>query len=304
MTARVDLASLLGKASEFARLWQTESAHALDDFGKTVAVLDDLADAVVSYLGDNPQLARAGAEALRRDGVVIIDDPVRDEGRVFVREATDAEQREALRREGVITISKEFARKVPGGFELDLSIQVAHERQALEAAHPMQTLNATPHVELQVQHLPLRGLYGLLVLRNDSTVALEVVRNDGSIIGFPPSAVGEVGPGETVRTPPGGDWTRPRPVSDRELAFAQKVGREAHRRGADYLWAQRLTDGRGVFLMPWNHGGVQLSVGLFGDMTFHGTWYYEAENADVGWREALGWDVGQREPRHLSEVSR
>lgn len=65
MTARVDLALLLGKASEFARQWQTQQ-------GCNAHVLDDLADAVVSYLGDNPQLAQAGGEALR-----FIDDPVR-----------------------------------------------------------------------------------------------------------------------------------------------------------------------------------------------------------------------------------
>ena len=57
MTERVDLALLLGKASEFARQWQTGQ-------GCNTHVLDDLAAAVVSYLGDNPQLAQAGGEAL------------------------------------------------------------------------------------------------------------------------------------------------------------------------------------------------------------------------------------------------
>lgn len=79
-----DLAQLLVKATVFARLWKMQD-------GCGAHVLDELADAIEGYLGDNPFLAQAAAAKAnadaRRSGVtpdlVIIDDPVRE---VFVRD--------------------------------------------------------------------------------------------------------------------------------------------------------------------------------------------------------------------------
>lgn len=135
---------------------------------------------------------------------------------------------------------------------------------------------------------------GMRAVRNAGSLQLEVLAADGHVIGFPPTATALLGPGDEIRVPPESLVGR-RPVSDSELEFAQRLGHEAHRRGADYLWAQRLPDGRGVFLLPWSRGGVQLSVGTFGEMTFHNTWYYDADRAVEAWRHALGWD-GQGEP--------
>jgi hypothetical protein len=56
-----------------------------------------------------------------------------------------------------------------------------------------------------------------------------------------------------------------------------------------------LPDGRSLFLMPWNGGGVQLSVGILGSLEFLGSWNYHAEHRDAGWRAALSWD-GHGEP--------
>lgn len=192
------------------------------------------------------------------------------EGRVYVREATDDEQQRAL---------VEWDRSQPGGSAPRPPGQTGH-RQPIA------------HIELLV----LATIAGDVLVTNRSTVELEVVHDDGSSVGLPPTARGCVPSGAVVRTPPGGDWTRPRPVSDVELLVAQRMGMTAYRSaGVDFLWVQRLPDGRALFLQPWSMGGVQLSVGILGEMQFLGTWDYDAEHRDAGWRAALSWD-GHGEP--------
>jgi hypothetical protein len=265
MTARVDLAQLLVQATEFARQWRMQD-------GCSALVLDGLATAIEGYVGSHT------GNAGERVAGVIIDDPVRDE----VPASCDAHPANEVCPDCAPLIAAVMNREATA----------REQREALDRG--LRRLNP-PHVELLV----LATIAGDVLVTNRSAVELEVVHDDGSSIGLPPTARGCVPSGAVVRTPPGVDWTRPRPVSDSELAFAQRHGQAAHQRGGDYLWAQRLPDGRGVFLMPWRRGGVQLSVGTFGDMTFHGTWYYDAEHVDLGWREALGWDVGQREPKRI-----
>ena len=123
------------------------------------------------------------------------------------------------------------------------------------------------------------------------------MHDDGSSVGLPPTARGIVPSRASVRTPPGGDWTRPRPVSDIELVVAQRIGMAAYRSSpnVDHLWVTRLQDGRSLFLMPWHNGGLQLSVGMLGSLEFLGTWDYHAEHRDAGWRAVLSWD-GHGEP--------
>lgn len=153
-----------------------------------------------------------------------------------------------------------------------------------------------PHVELLVQQvLPRRGLHGVLILQNRSTVVLEVVKRDGPPIGFPPSAVADMAPGDRVRTPPFEPLDRAAPVSEDEVYRAKRLGQRQFREGADYLWITRLSDGRALFLMPWHIAGVQLSVGSFTDAVFTDTWDFDRELADAGWRAVLGWD-GTGEP--------
>jgi hypothetical protein len=72
------------------------------------------------------------------------------------------------------------------------------------------------------------------------------------------------------------------------------LGWAARRAGGEYLFARVLADGRLAYLLEWRVGGVQLSVGL-GDGYFSNTWIYDVEQADAGWRAALGWD-GEGEP--------
>jgi hypothetical protein len=292
MTApRVDLAQLLVKAKAFAEQWGNQA-------GCSAHVLDELAATVNAYCASHTGSAHGRAD------VVIIDDPIKpwsDAHIAIMNRGRAARGMPALTREQI-----ETAKSLPPPGVTVREATAAEQRAALDdgvevyfaAAMNAGGLLRPPHVELLVhQVLHRRGLHGVLILRNHSTIELEVVKRDGTSIGFPPTAIGELEPGDTVRTPPGSDWTHSRPVSDSELEFAQRHGQAAHHRGGDYLWAQRLPDGRGVFLMPWRRGGVQLSVGTFGESTFHGTWYYDAERADDGWREALGWDAGQTEPK-------
>lgn len=85
-----------------------------------------------------------------------------------------------------------------------------------------------------------------------------------------------------------------RQVDGNELAIARRLGWAAHRAGADYLYARRLGDGRNLVLIRWRAGGVQLSTG-YGNGVFDDTWIYDVEQADAGWRAAIGWD-GEGEP--------
>lgn len=84
-----------------------------------------------------------------------------------------------------------------------------------------------------------------------------------------------------------------REVTADELQQAQS-GWLTRRACGDYLWVRALLGGRNVFLLEWRVGGVQLSVGT-GNGFFDDTWIYDVEQADAGWRAALGWD-GQGEP--------
>ena len=85
-----------------------------------------------------------------------------------------------------------------------------------------------------------------------------------------------------------------REVSESELRQAQRIGEGARRSGGEYLYARVLASGRIAYLLPWRVGGVQLSVG-WGDGYYTDTWIYDVEQADAGWRAALGWD-GEGEP--------
>jgi hypothetical protein len=85
-----------------------------------------------------------------------------------------------------------------------------------------------------------------------------------------------------------------REVSADELRRAQQLGHAARRAGGNYLFVRVLPDGHILYLLEWRAHGVQLSVGL-GDGYFSDTWIYDVEQADAGWRAALGWD-GEGEP--------
>lgn len=85
-----------------------------------------------------------------------------------------------------------------------------------------------------------------------------------------------------------------RDVSEAELYAAMVIGRRAGLAGGDHLYARVLADGRMLHLLPWRVGGVQVSVGL-GDGYYTDTWIFDCEQAEAGWRAALGWD-GQGEP--------
>jgi hypothetical protein len=102
-------------------------------------------------------------------------------------------------------------------------------------------------------------------------------------------------------------------VSDEELRLAQRFGWAARRAGSDYLFVRVLSDGRRLYLLEWRVGGVQVSVG-WGNGFFDDTWIFDVEQADDGWRAALGWD-GEGEPdgwyrhpqsgrRRLTEIPR
>jgi len=137
---------------------------------------------------------------------------------------------------------------------------------------------------------------GGALIENTSTIELEVVTSDGRSIGLPPGARGHVPFAGSVRTPPGRDYSRPAPVSDRELYVAKRIGMTAYRaEGVDFLWITRLHDGRALFLEPWNGGGVQLSLGHIGAAVWINAWDYDAEHRDAGWRAVLSWD-GHDEP--------
>jgi hypothetical protein len=86
-----------------------------------------------------------------------------------------------------------------------------------------------------------------------------------------------------------------REVSADELRIAQRLGWAAHRAGSDYLWTRLLNDGRGIYLVAQLWGALELGVGPHGLLVFDDTWQFQAEQADDGWRAALGWD-GNGEP--------
>jgi hypothetical protein len=89
-----------------------------------------------------------------------------------------------------------------------------------------------------------------------------------------------------------------RDVSLEELRAAQSLGWAAREAGGDYLWAQVLADGRGIYLMPLFGGSVRLGIGPHGDSCLTDVWDYSADVPgciDAGWRAALGWD-GEGEP--------
>lgn len=85
-----------------------------------------------------------------------------------------------------------------------------------------------------------------------------------------------------------------REVTDDELRFARFLGTGALRSGADYLWVEKLADGRRLFLMPQVHQGVRIGVSEPGDDTGFAAVYDYAE-ALPGWRAVLGWD-GEGDP--------
>lgn len=85
-----------------------------------------------------------------------------------------------------------------------------------------------------------------------------------------------------------------RDVDESELRSAQRLGESDGRPRKPCLLERWLGDGRLLQLLRWRSGGVQLSVGL-GDGFYTDTWIYDCEQADDGWRAALGWD-GQGEP--------
>lgn len=85
-----------------------------------------------------------------------------------------------------------------------------------------------------------------------------------------------------------------REVDERELRVAQQLGWAARRAGGEYLFARVLGNGRVLYLLEWRVGGVQLSVGWGGGF-FENTWFYDVEQAEAGWRAAIGWD-GEGEP--------
>lgn len=85
-----------------------------------------------------------------------------------------------------------------------------------------------------------------------------------------------------------------RDVSPVEVASAQRLGELIRRAGNPCLLSRWLDDGRVLQLLPWRAHGVQLSVGR-GDGYYQDSWIYDAEQAEAGWRAALGWD-GQGEP--------
>lgn len=80
-----------------------------------------------------------------------------------------------------------------------------------------------------------------------------------------------------------------REVGADELRLAQRLGWPAHRAGGDYLFACKLPDGRTLHLLEWRVGGVQVSVG-WANGFYDDTWIYDVEQADDGWRAALGWN--------------
>lgn len=85
-----------------------------------------------------------------------------------------------------------------------------------------------------------------------------------------------------------------RDVSESELRSAERLGELAWRERKPRLFERWLDDGRVLQLLKWRAHGVQLSIGR-GDGFYTDTWIYDCEQAEAGWRAALGWD-GQGEP--------
>ena len=192
---------------------------------------------------------------------------------VLVRAATDAEQREALDRvlpPGFLQVSKADLVDLP-----DFHLQRAHIEVVVDGTSR-----------------------GSVLVTNRSTIELEVMQADGTSIGLPPTARGMVHTGSSIRTPPREHDELTLGVTERELRWAQRQAFErVHTgQGADYLWITRLQDGRGLFLTGWSMGGVQLSIGRFGDLEWNDGWCYHPGHSDEGWRAALAWD-GRGEPK-------
>ena len=85
-----------------------------------------------------------------------------------------------------------------------------------------------------------------------------------------------------------------RDVTPEEIDMAQRLA-AARDAGSEYLCARVLPDGRGVYLMPLFFGALRLGIGPHGSLSFDNVWEYQAEQAEAGWRAAIGWD-GDGEP--------
>lgn len=263
-----DLAQLLVKAKVFAELWNAQD-------GCGAYVLDELAATINGYLRENPFLAQAAAAKASADArrgvapdVVTIDDPVRDR-------------------------LVEWDRSQPGGS--------APRPPAPFVAFGKADLVELPDFHLQRAHVELQidgTSRGDVLVTNRSTIELEVTQPDGTSVGLPPTARGMVHAGSSIRTPPRELDELTLGVTERELRWAQRQSFErVHTgQGADYLWITRLQDGRGLFLTQWSMGGVQLSIGRFGDLEWNDGWCYHPGHTDEGWRAVLAWD-GRGEPK-------
>jgi len=84
-------------------------------------------------------------------------------------------------------------------------------------------------------------------------------------------------------------------ITAAELQLAQALGGAVRAGGGDYLWTSLLPDGRAVFLMAMFGGNLRLAIGDPSSSHFDDVWCYQAPQADLAWRAALGWD-GEGEP--------
>lgn len=128
------------------------------------------------------------------------------------------------------------------------------------------------------------------IVSNDSPLPLLVARADGKREAFNPGDVTTLQLGDTLVQPPSRQ-----PVSERELLAAMAHGASAMHGRADFLWIQRLPDGRALFLVPWSIGGLQVSIGALGSKFYADSWDYSADHYYAAWRAALTWD-GLGEP--------
>jgi hypothetical protein len=84
-------------------------------------------------------------------------------------------------------------------------------------------------------------------------------------------------------------------VDEREIGRARLRGAVAIFAGEDYLHVRPLGDGRAVYLLPMFGGNLRLAIGAHGASWFDDGWCYQAEQNDLAWKAALGWD-GEGEP--------
>ncbi len=84
-------------------------------------------------------------------------------------------------------------------------------------------------------------------------------------------------------------------VSTDDIQTAELAGWILYRAGRDYLHVRELSDGRAVFLMPMIAGNLRLAIGDPGSPFFDDGWCYQAEQTELAWRAAPGWD-GEGEP--------